>query len=95
MLLKVFPVPPVPAFIWISGSSDGIGAEKIWSWCPQGQPVNSSHWWPGEPNSPGATSLVMLWNAEMNFGDGYSVSRVSFLCEVKKCIRYLCCSFLC
>jgi hypothetical protein len=77
-----FQATTVPSSVWISGSSDGIGAEKMWAWCPHGEPVNSSLWYPNEPNNPGAACLIIVWNADATFADGFCFSQAPFLCEV-------------
>jgi hypothetical protein len=72
----------------MSASSDGIGCENTWNWCPSGLPLqNFTPWKTGEPGNPGNEVCSYLdWKYLLTMSpimnDGDCGSSLMVLCEV-------------
>ncbi|XP_059484448.1 uncharacterized protein LOC132201908 [Neocloeon triangulifer] len=57
----VFNLDTNSTIIRTSGTSDGIGCQKTWGWCPSGQIfANGIPWSPGEPGNPGVENCACV-----------------------------------
>jgi hypothetical protein len=68
---------------WTSGTSEGIGCEKTWGWCPSGKVFNYSVPWNGGiANMPGIEKCATVQTRSMIFNDRKCSERKTVICEV-------------